>query len=308
MEIRGIFDENSALAEKVSAEYSLPRGSLDGLLDNPGVEVVCIAGRTLESTPFTIAAMQHGKHVLVEKPAANSGKTMARLFRTAQRCSTCIRIGYTWDFLPFIPNVRELLASGLLGRITLGRIHMGYPVGGLLEDFFCWPQAPGGVFFEAGCDHLDLLLQLVGKPRSVSARIEKYDRGDHPYEDVAVAILEYDDFLISLDLCGWEANEWSVNHRFEFYGTKGTLFFGVKPPWYRLYLRDAAGQYPEGWSASEYEIFSQGFQMDLDALMRLIEANDIPSSRNSLLRGRDVIMILESAYTSASKGGRAVKI
>ena len=70
----------------------------------------------------------------------------------------------------------------------------------------------------------------------------------HMYEDAAVVNLDWGDCVGTLSLVGWEANEWIETWEMDFYGTEGTLQVGLLPAYSRIFLREARGGFPRGWT------------------------------------------------------------
>jgi predicted dehydrogenase len=306
VDVLGAYDEDQEILKRFTDGYGIPPRPLKELLQDDRISLIYVVCPTYKMPPLVLSALEYKKHVLVEKPGAPNRREMDRILKAAEDSSRNVRVGYTWEFLPIFPQLQEIFASGMMGRIVQGRIHMGYPEGALLNDFFCWPHSPGGVFYETVCHSLNLLLLFQGRPEGVSARIEKYDLGKHPFEDVGAAILEYGDRMVTIDLCGWEANDFGVNHRMEYYGTKGTLFVSFKPPRFELYLKEGSGSFASGWTTYESEASSTGYQQDLAKAVDGIREGH--PQKEALNRARDVISVLEAAYRSAQKEGSAVKI
>ena len=308
VEILGAYDPDEAALEKFCSTYQVKPRGLSELLDDDDIRLIYVVGRTYESPAYIISALEHHKHVLVEKPGSPSLKEMNLVVAKAEKASTLVRVGYSWEFLPTYADIRSVLASNTLGKITFARVHMGYPSGALLKDFFCWPHSPGGVFYETVCHSLNLLLLFFGKPFAVTGRIEKYAMGTHPFEDVGVGVLEYPDRLVSIDLCGWEANDFGENHRFEIYGTEGTLFFGFKPPRYELFLKEDVAPFNRGWNVRESPPYTTAYCDDLARMLELVQSGDAAACLSDLRRAQDIIAVLEGIYRSAAAKGKSVRI
>jgi len=310
IEILGAYDEDKELLEQLTSTYKISPRCLDDLLNDDRIELIYVMGRTYENPSYVVLAVEHRKNVLVEKPGAPNRKEMTRIIEAVEKFPQLVKFGYTYEFWPTVPRIKEILDSQMLGRVTLARAHIGCPAGAVLKDFFCWPHALGGVFFEDACHWVNFLLQFIGRPKKVSARIEKYNFEKHPYEDVGVAILDFGDSLVILDVCGWEANDWGENQRFEFYGTKGTLFIGMNPPSYELYLKQDSGSFKRGWTIHKslgYTTRTTGYRESFDRALKLIRRGET-SNRESLNRAKDVISIMEVIYQSSRENGQVVTI
>jgi len=134
------------------------------------VDAVVIA--TPVSTHFTIAhqALTHGKHVLVEKPLADSVSGAVRLVEMAHLNNLRLMVGHVFEYNPAVERLRDLVQNGDLGEIlyidavraTLGLFQKDINV--------IWDLAPH--------DFSVLKFILGADPISVSARGEAYVRKD----------------------------------------------------------------------------------------------------------------------------------
>ncbi|QSF56525.1 Gfo/Idh/MocA family protein [Nocardioides sp. zg-1228] len=97
---------------------------------------VCTPGHT--HAEIVIAALEAGKHVLCEKPLANSVEEAEAMTRAAERAAADgvrAMVGFTYRRVPAIALARQLVADGRLG--TLHHVRAQY-----LQDWIVDPQAP----------------------------------------------------------------------------------------------------------------------------------------------------------------------
>ncbi len=97
---------------------------------------VCTPGDT--HAEIAIAALEAGKHVLCEKPLANSVEEAEAMVRAAEKAAAHgVRsmVGFTYRRVPAIALARQLVAEGRLG--TLHHVRAQY-----LQDWIVDPQAP----------------------------------------------------------------------------------------------------------------------------------------------------------------------
>jgi predicted dehydrogenase len=96
----------------------------------PEIDAVVIASPASTHVELAIAALDAGKHVLVEKPLARSLADARRVAAAAARAGTVGMVGHLMVFHPAVRRIRELLRSGSLGRpfyvhamrVNLGRL------------------------------------------------------------------------------------------------------------------------------------------------------------------------------------------
>jgi len=231
------------------------------LLRDPAVDVAIVEGFSDEMPALTIQAIEHGKAVLVDKPGANNLEALRRVAEVAARHPRVpVQVGYMIRFAAIMERVEEVVREGYLGRILSARFHAAIPGHDALMDWFSLPWDLGGALLEDGCHMLDLALHLLGRPRRVAGFVPKYDdlreRG-HRWEDAAAVALEFDRYVASYDLVGWEANDWIETWEIAIFGTEGTLVAGLLPAFCKIYLNTPKGPYQSGWTLYEPTHFTQ---------------------------------------------------
>lgn len=103
---------------------------LDEVLARDDIGAVAIATPARTHQPIAMAAMRAGKHVLVEKPLADSVGAGQDMVRTAQALELVLMADHTYCYTPAVTKIRELIAEDALGdllfidsvRINLGLI------------------------------------------------------------------------------------------------------------------------------------------------------------------------------------------
>lgn len=97
--------------ENATADY------LD-VLKNPDVDVVSICSPNFLHKEIALAAIAHGKHVWLEKPAGRSAQETRQIAEAAKNAGVTTTIGFNYRHAPAIEYVKKLIADGGLGRIT----------------------------------------------------------------------------------------------------------------------------------------------------------------------------------------------
>ncbi|HEY7139878.1 MAG TPA: Gfo/Idh/MocA family oxidoreductase, partial [Methylomirabilota bacterium] len=87
------------------------------VLTAPGVDAVAIA--TPVSTHYTLArvALDHGKHVFVEKPLTAASEEADDLIERAERARRVLMVDHTFLFTGAVRKIKELVDAGVLGRL-----------------------------------------------------------------------------------------------------------------------------------------------------------------------------------------------
>lgn len=126
----------SAYAKKhrISKVYS-GDDCYQAVLDDPDIDVVYIPLPNGLHYEWTMRALSSGKHVLVEKPMADTPQEAQQMIELAASKNLVLLEAIHYTFHPATHRVKELLDSGELGKIT-----------GIRADFAV-PDAPHGIFF-----------------------------------------------------------------------------------------------------------------------------------------------------------------
>ena len=151
-----------SFAEEAACEIE---GSLDGLLRRDDVDAVVIALPNDEHAPTAIAAIEHGKHVLLEKPMATSLDACDAVLAARDNSDRILQLGFVCRYAPASVAARRLIAEGAIGsihhvRATLLR-QRGIP--GLGGWFTQKARSGGGCLIDIGV-HLIDLVQFLTEP------------------------------------------------------------------------------------------------------------------------------------------------
>ena len=114
-------DHRQALQER----YSVPHGYADveSLLQDDEVDLVSIHAPDGLHAPFTLAALDAGKHVFVEKPMATSIEDCLQVVERADRATTRMAVGHVLRTRPYFRMVKEMVDAGELGTLYAMRTH-----------------------------------------------------------------------------------------------------------------------------------------------------------------------------------------
>jgi predicted dehydrogenase len=102
--------------------------SVEELLRRDDVEAIAIATPAGTHQAIAMAALRAGKHVLVEKPLADSTEAGQEMVRTADELGMVLMADHTYCYTPAVLKIRELIAEGALGEllyIDSVRINLG---------------------------------------------------------------------------------------------------------------------------------------------------------------------------------------
>ena len=130
IEVKAVCDQDPTALAKLARRYPHIGGtpSFDHVLADPEITAVVLA--TPVSTHFELVrqALVAGKHVLVEKPLAETSEQCLELIELAERQGVVLMPGHTFLYSPPVNKVKELIADGSLGDLYFGtssRVNLG---------------------------------------------------------------------------------------------------------------------------------------------------------------------------------------
>ncbi len=114
---------------------------------------------------YTLDFLNAGKHILVEKPMANTEAECLRMIDAAKSNRKVLMVAYCMRFHPLIRKMRELIANETYGKTFQLSIwteqYTEYPEGHWSRSA---DQLGGGQLFSHGCHYIDLMLWMMGEP------------------------------------------------------------------------------------------------------------------------------------------------
>jgi scyllo-inositol 2-dehydrogenase (NADP+) len=178
-------------ASTVAAAYPAASvTSADALIADPAIDLVVISTPNATHYPLARAAIRAGKHVVVDKPFAQTAAEAADLIALASDHGRmiCPFHNRRWDsdFL----TVRGLVESGRLGEIMLFEAHWDRFRPERSQAWKESPEAGGGQLPDLGSHMIDQALVLFGEPDGVSADLA-VQRDGTTIEDYFAVTLHY---------------------------------------------------------------------------------------------------------------------
>ena len=142
----------------------------------PGVDLVVVATTNNSLSEIARAAVEMGRHVLVEKPAARSVQEIDAVIEAATRCRRLVRVGFNHRYHPAVQKARELFEQGALGEMMFVRGRYGH--GGRIGYDKEWRADPalsgGGELIDQGVHLIDLSRWFLGDFTSVAGFAHTY--------------------------------------------------------------------------------------------------------------------------------------
>ena len=147
------------------------------LCRDPSIEAIYIASPHRFHVSQAIEAMEHGKHVLCEKPLALSLADCDAVIAAADRTGMQIIVGHTHAFDPNIGAIRRIVQGGELGRLgmVLAFNYNNFLFRPHRSDEFA-SEFGGGIVFNQVAHQIEIVRMIGDRVRSVRANIGALDR------------------------------------------------------------------------------------------------------------------------------------
>jgi predicted dehydrogenase len=217
--------------------------------------------------PVAIAALEAGKHVLVEKPMGLDGADCDRMLETAAKAGRLLMSAHVLRFSPAYQPLLNGTASGRFGKVrsAMFRRRCSAPAWSLwLGDR---AQSGGGVF-DLLIHDFDIAVAAFGLPEAVSATgVEELGRG----LDIITAQLHYSDIESVTVSGGWHhPKSYPFSMEYTVSGDNGTLEFSSagRPP--KFYGAD-------GSETEEPQDATDGYQAEVSYFAECCRANVQPA-------------------------------
>ncbi|MBP82613.1 MAG: dehydrogenase [Verrucomicrobiales bacterium] len=222
-DVIGIVEENPKLLAKAKnndAYKQFPLLTLEEGLNMPGLSVVGIETEIGELLKYASVAISAGKHVHLDKPAGSQLEPYQKLMEEADAGGLVVQMGYMYRHNPAIRLLHRILDAGWLGEVFETHAVMSKVISDtsrqVLDGF------SGGTMFELGGHIIDLTIDVLGAPSSVSAFPRRtVDKEGDTLIDNMLAVLEYPKATATVRSTGLEV-EGSGRRHFTVCGTEGT--------------------------------------------------------------------------------------
>ncbi|HGJ66741.1 TPA: Gfo/Idh/MocA family oxidoreductase [bacterium] len=255
VEFCGIFEPDDSIRQELgkNAIYSDVHWfkSKEEILDDESIVGIAVEGFVKDNLKYAREAIEHGKHVWLDKPAGNDMEEFYKILKMAKEKGLLVQLGYMFRYNAGFEFLFDMIKNGNLGKIfsIRGRMSTNIPV----DRRPSLGEYEGGILFELLCHLIDIVVGILGRPNKVNSFLRN-DMGVIPeFSDNTVAVFEYDNAIAVLESSAMEVSPFPVR-RFEVYGDKGSVIIEpLEPPSARLCLNENKGKYVKGWQEVNFD-------------------------------------------------------
>ncbi len=278
------------------------------LLEMPNLDGVVIATPVYSHYPLAKEFLEHGKHVMVEKPMTHSLESSLDLIKTAEEKKRILMVGHTFEYTAAVNKIKEIVESGELGRIlyvSCTRVNLGL----FQKDInVVWDLAPHDI---------SIILYVLGQfPVSVNCQGKAHYKSD--IEDVATTSLNFNNGLIAFINNSWLDPKKIRNTTIV--GTRKMLVYDDIEPQEKIKIYDKGLEIPPYYDTFAEFHFSyrsgdtysprideyEPLRKECDIFLECIKKEICPPTDG--YNGLRVVAILEASSKSLKQAGRKVTL
>lgn len=152
-------------------------GSYEALVADPSIDAIYVATPHPAHKDNVVLALNAGKPVLCEKPFAVNAKEAQEMVAAAQKNNVAMMEAMWSRFLPHYAQVREIVASGVLGKILTVHADHGQRLADQNIARLVEPALAGGALLDLGIYPVSFAHMVLGNPTKITASGVLTDKG-----------------------------------------------------------------------------------------------------------------------------------
>ena len=221
----GICGSNAEKVRMWSDKYNCKIFSTcDEMLRSKEIEIVAITTPSGAHMEPALAAAEHRKHVICEKPMEISLERIDKMIEAHARAGTNLGGIFNYRFDETVKPLKEAIDAGRFGIINYASVHVPWwRSDNYYNDSWhgTWKLDGGGALINQSIHMIDLLQYLMGPVKSLQAYTATLGHTIE-VEDTATAILQFRNHALGM-IFGSTASFPGQSRRLEITGTKGTV-------------------------------------------------------------------------------------
>lgn len=170
-EVIAVGSRTQASADRFADRFDIVRRHVGyaALVADPNVDAIYVATPHNFHHDHTLLALQHGKHVLCEKPFAINAAEAQEMVDAARRQKRFLMEAMWSRFLPIIVETRKLIAAGAIGKVQMIQADFGFRASFNPASRLFDPALGGGALLDVGVYPVSLATMVLGQPDRIAA-------------------------------------------------------------------------------------------------------------------------------------------
>ena len=227
VELAGISDVDQKRVEAMATQFKTKAYTDYKKMFAEGLDAVSVVVPTKLHKQVVLDALESGIDVLVEKPIADTTENADLMIAAAKKAGKILMVGHIERFNPAVIRLKEIIDSGILGKIVSISTKRVGPYNPRIRDV--------GVILDIGVHDIDIISYLYGKKINSVYAIAGADI--HSFEDHASIILRMDH-----NFAGVVETNWLTPHK-----VRQLTAIGVKGVAYLDYINQTVQLHDNGW-------------------------------------------------------------
>ena len=304
VEIVCVCDKDKSRARMIAERFNIRRSYNDyqQMLATEDLQAIDVCTSTDAHLPITLASLQAGKDVFVEKPIARRYTEAVQMAEAAKQHKRKLMVGMNNRFRPDTMILKSFVEKGELGKIF-------YVKSGWLRKLSNdnpWitqkDKSGGGVFLDMGIVMLDLVLWMLGFPAVERVSSKMYIHKTKSVEDSCVVFVEMKYGIALVLEASWSFQSAQDFFYCDFYGSEGSAMINPLRIHKQLHgnlvnVTPAKIESPQNLYRKSYENELKHFVGAARELHQIISTGDEAVHR---------MKVVEAIYQSAKKGKEIV--
>jgi predicted dehydrogenase len=294
-----VVEKYSDKAEDFARKYRIMHRfeTIEEMINEGGVDALVICTPNYLHAAQTIAALNTGVHVMVEKPMAMNAFEAFQMLDAGEKSGALLMVAHCWRFDPEVLWLGEQVKTSRFGSIIHTKAYGVHALWGPSGWFTQREYAGGGAMIDVGIHALDTTRFLLGdpQPHSVYAQIGTYYTHDD-VDDTGRLIVNWEGGSVSYIESGWwQPHTDGPMASTQLYGTKayGQLF--------PTYIQEQNQILDPGFTYPRKEHSPQSLYDDqMSYFIQCIRNHHVPTPGGT--EGWINMKVIDAAYKSAQTG------
>ncbi|MEO5997788.1 MAG: Gfo/Idh/MocA family oxidoreductase [Chitinophagaceae bacterium] len=311
----GVSSINKDKSDQFAGKYNCAAYyTLDELLSNPEIDVVCICTPSGVHLEPAISCIEAGKHCLIEKPLEVTLERCDQIIEAAKKKGLKLGVIFPTRFYEASKQLKRSVEEKRFGDLVLGDAYIKWSRS---AEYYqsgkwrgTWRYDGGGALMNQGIHAVDLLQWYMGPVESVQSVAGNIRHKDIEVEDTIVSTLKFANGALGSIECSTAVFPGALK-RIEIMGTEGTAILEesnlIKWEFAKAKSEDkivmktlAAGNTSRGGVSDPADISFVGHQKQIEDMIHSIQTGDNPLIDG--LEGRKSVEIILAIYASARTG------